>query len=51
MLVFAVADIAAARGVLIDRGVALEEPFEAAPGVLVCHGRDPEGHPLALQER
>ncbi|HQY92405.1 CBS domain-containing protein [Caldilinea sp.] len=51
MLVFAVADIAAARGVLIERGVALEEPFEAAPGVLVCHGRDPEGHPLALQER
>ena len=51
MIVFAVADLAAARSVLIDRGVALEEPFEAAPGILVCHGRDPEGNPLALEQR
>lgn len=51
MLVFAVADIAAARRVLIERGVAWEEPFEAAPGILVCHGRDPEGNPLALEQR
>lgn len=51
MLVFAVADMAAARNVLLERGVALEEPFEAAPGVLVCHGRDPEGNPLALEQR
>lgn len=51
MLVFAVADIAAARRVLIERGVAWGEPFEAAPGILVCHGRDPEGNPLALEQR
>ena len=51
MLVFAVADIAAARSVLLTRGVALGEPFEAAPGILVCHGRDPEGNPLALEQR
>lgn len=51
MLVFAVADLATVRRVLIERGVALEEPFEAAPGILVCHGRDPEGNPLALEER
>jgi len=51
MLVFAVADIAAARRVLIERGEAWDEPFEAAPGILVCHGRDPEGNPLALEQR
>ncbi len=51
MLVFAVADLAAARTLLVERGVTLEEPFEAAPGVLVCHGRDPEGNPLALEQR
>ena len=51
MLVFAVADIAAARTVLTARGVALGDPFEAAPGVLICHGRDPEGNPLALEQR
>lgn len=51
MLVFAVADLAAARSVLLERGVALGDPFEAAPGILVCHGRDPEGNPLALEQR
>lgn len=51
MLVFAVADLAAARSVLSERGVALGDPFEAAPGILVCHGRDPEGNPLALEQR
>ena len=51
MLVFAVADLAAARSVLIERGTVWEEPFEAAPGILVCHGRDPEGNPLALEQR
>lgn len=51
MLVFTVADIAAARRVLLERGVAWEEPFETAPGILVCHGRDPEGNPLALEQR
>lgn len=51
MIGFAVADIAAARQVLIERGVEVGEPFEAAPGVLVCHCHDPEGHPIALEQR
>ncbi|MCS6825919.1 MAG: CBS domain-containing protein [Caldilinea sp.] len=51
MIVFAVVDIEAARRVLMARGVAVGEPFEAAPGVLVCHARDPEGHPIALEQR
>lgn len=50
-IVFAVADIEAARQVLIGRGVEVDEPFEAAPGVTVCHLRDPEGHPIALEQR
>lgn len=49
MIVFAVADMAGTRQVLLDRGVALDEPFEAAPGVLVCHGFDPEGNPFSLE--
>lgn len=51
MLVFAVTEMDAARTVLLGRGVELGEPFEAAPGVTVCHGRDPEGNPLALEQR
>lgn len=51
MLVFAVAALDAARQVLIDRGVEIGEPFEAAPGVVVCHLRDPEGNPIALEQR
>lgn len=51
MIVFAVVDIEAARRALIARGVEVGAPFEAAPGVLVCHARDPEGHPIALEQR
>ncbi|MFN3332260.1 MAG: CBS domain-containing protein [Caldilinea sp.] len=51
MIGFAVADIAAVRQVLIERGVNVGEPFEAAPGVIVCHLHDPEGHPIALEQR
>lgn len=51
MVVFGVADIEQARAVLVERGVAAEEIFEAAPGFKVCHVKDPEGHPLALEER
>ncbi len=50
-LVFAVADIQAARQVLVERGIEVGEPFEAAPGVVVCHFHDPEGHPLSLEQR
>jgi CBS domain-containing protein/catechol 2,3-dioxygenase-like lactoylglutathione lyase family enzyme len=51
MIVFGVANIEQARAVLVERGVAAEEIFEAAPGVKVCHVKDPEGHPLALEEK
>ncbi len=51
MIVFAVMDIEAARRALIARGVEVGAPFEAAPGVLVCHARDPEGRPIALEQR
>lgn len=51
MIGFAVADITAVRQVLIERGVDVGEPFEAAPGVIVCHLHDPEGHPIALEQR
>lgn len=51
MLVFGVVDVEQARTALVERGVALEAVFDAAPGVKVCHGRDPEGNPFALEER
>ena len=51
MIVFAVADVAASRAVLVERGVAFGEPFAAAPGITVAHGKDPEGNPIALEER
>lgn len=50
-LVFAVADIQAVRQVLVERGVEVDEPFEAAPGIVICHFHDPEGHPLSLEQR
>ncbi|MFO7633891.1 MAG: CBS domain-containing protein [Caldilinea sp.] len=50
-IVFAVADIDAARRIFVERGVEVDEPFEAAPGVVVCHFHDPEGHPIALEQR
>jgi CBS domain-containing protein len=50
-LIFAVADIQAARQVLVERGIEMGEPFEAAPGIVVCHFHDPEGHPLSLEQR
>ncbi|MCB0146888.1 MAG: hypothetical protein KDE01_04490, partial [Caldilineaceae bacterium] len=36
MIVFAVADVAASRAVLVERGVEFGEPFEAAPGITVA---------------
>ncbi|MCB0051386.1 MAG: hypothetical protein KDE24_17780, partial [Caldilinea sp.] len=51
MIVFAVADVAASRAVLVERGVEFGEPFEAAPGITVAHGKDPEGNPIALEAR
>jgi CBS domain-containing protein/predicted enzyme related to lactoylglutathione lyase len=50
MLVFGVVDVEQARAALVERGVVLEAVFDAAPGIKVCHGRDPEGNPFALEE-
>jgi|GEM_PF-242319 len=50
LLVFGVADVEQARAALIERGVTLDAVFDAAPGIKVCHGRDPEGNPFALEE-
>lgn len=49
MIVFGVTDIAAARDHLLTQGVEVGEIFSAAPGVHLCHGRDPEGNPFALE--
>lgn len=50
-IVFAVEDIVAARATLVARGVRMEQMREAAPGVRVVDGRDPEGHPFSIEER
>jgi CBS domain-containing protein len=51
MVVFGVADIEAARSTLLERGVALEEIFDAGGGVKVAQGRDPEKNPISLEQR
>ena len=51
MIVFGVSDIEAARTILLARGVALEEIFDAGDGVKVAQGRDPEGNPISLEQR
>ena len=50
-LVFLVEDVQATRQQLVDRGVAMSEVVTAAPGILVCGGRDPEGHRFAVESR
>ena len=51
MIVFGVSDIEAARTTLLERGVALEEVFDAGDGVKVVQGRDAEGNPISLEQR
>lgn len=48
-LVFRVTDIATAGAALSAAGARMAEPFEAAPGVLVAKGRDPEGNAFSLE--
>jgi len=50
-VVFEVADVAVARGELLERGVLMAEIRTAAPGILVCDGKDPEGNPFSLESR
>ena len=49
MIVFGVADIHRARAQLLAGGVPVGEVISAAPGVWVCHGRDPEGNPFSIE--
>jgi predicted enzyme related to lactoylglutathione lyase len=50
-VVLLVEDIRAARADLATRGVKLGAVRRPAPGVLVCDGRDPDGHPFSLESR
>jgi CBS domain-containing protein len=51
MVVFGVLDIEAARSTLLERGVVLEEIFDAGGGVKVAQGRDPEKNPISIEQR
>lgn len=49
-IVLRVKDVHAARAALLERGVALGEVRTPAPGVRVCDGSDPEGHPFSIEQ-
>jgi len=48
--VFDVPDIRHAWQELREAGVSLDEIFEAAPGVLVANGVDPEGNKFSIEQ-
>lgn len=48
-IVFGVSDIQQARSSLVERGVAMSEIRSAAPGILVCDGKDPEGNSFSIE--
>jgi catechol 2,3-dioxygenase-like lactoylglutathione lyase family enzyme len=50
-IVFGVEDIETARQELLAGGVKLGNVRQAAPGVKVCDGRDPEGNPFSIETR
>lgn len=50
-IVFLVDDVHAVRETLTARGVTMGEVVSAAPGILVCSGRDPEGNRFAVESR
>lgn len=50
-VVFLVDDVHAARATLAGRGVAMGDVVSAAPGILVCSGRDTEGNRFAVESR
>lgn len=50
-LVFRVADVATAGAALTAAGARMGEPFEAAPGTLLCRGVDPEGNAFSIAQR
>lgn len=48
-IVFGVEEIETARQELLEGGVKIGEIRQAAPGVMVCDGRDPEGNPFSIE--
>jgi predicted enzyme related to lactoylglutathione lyase len=48
-IVFRVTDILAAHKILLERGVAIGEIFQAAPGVWVGNATDPEGNQFSIE--
>lgn len=49
--VFLVDDVYAVRAALAARAVPMSEVVTAAPGILVCGGRDPEGNRFSVESR
>jgi predicted enzyme related to lactoylglutathione lyase len=50
-IVFSVEEMAATRQDLVALGVEMGEIRTAAPGILVCDGKDPEGNPFSIESR
>lgn len=50
-IVLGVKEIETARQELLEGGVKIGEIRQAAPGVLVSDGRDPEGNPFSIEMR
>ena len=49
--VFKVEDVAGVRKKLLALDVPMGEIRSAAPGVLVCDGKDPEGNPFSIESQ
>jgi predicted enzyme related to lactoylglutathione lyase len=50
-VVFSVADVEAARQMLLDRGVTVGAVRSPAPGVIVADGVDPEGNKFSIETK
>jgi predicted enzyme related to lactoylglutathione lyase len=50
-VVFSVADVEAARQMLLDRGVQVGAVRSPAPGVIVADGIDPEGNKFSIEKK
>ncbi|HJW91163.1 MAG TPA: hypothetical protein VJ436_11030, partial [Anaerolineales bacterium] len=48
-IVFRVENIETVRQTLLERGVQLGQVRQAAPGVQVCDGLDPEGNKFSIE--
>lgn len=50
-LVFAVTDIDTARHALVEKGIKMGHYRNAAPGIKICEGVDPEGNTFSIESR